>query len=155
MVLLIYSVPVLPAATAAATTTATAATAATAWLTLLCLIDLEVAAVQILAVQILDSSLGVTFARHLGEGKTARSTGVPVHHHVYVLHATAILFQRVAKGVFVSIERKVSDVESRSHLVVSFAVSAISYQSKQRIGSGTRNISLRVMKYATAIGDSN
>src|SRR5687768_6443679 len=100
---------------AAGTSAAAAAAAAPALGTVLGLVDAQRAAVEVGAVHLLDRRLGRLGGRHLDEGESARSPGLPLDHQLD-LDDLAELGEGVTEGLVGGRERQVTYVESISHL---------------------------------------
>src|SRR5688500_4470744 len=104
-----------PVSAAAGTSAAASATAAPALGTVLGLVDAQRAAVEVGAVHLLDRRLGRLGGRHLDEGESARSPGLPLDHQLD-LDDLAELGEGVTEGLVGGRERQVTYVESISHL---------------------------------------
>ena len=91
-----------------------AGASATARRTLLRLVDLERAAVELLTIPGFHRRLRVGRAAHLDEGEAAGLTSVAVGHDLDLDYFAAALLEGLAQRVFRRVERNVTDVQAGS-----------------------------------------
>ena len=77
-------------------------------------IDGQCTALEILAVELFDSTVGLFLAAHLDEGKPARTVGKLVHNQ-FALHDMTDLFEQIKNIPFGGVEGQVADEKSGSH----------------------------------------
>ena len=101
-----------------------AAAAATA--TLLGLVDVDGAPIELAAIELLDRRLGLLVRAHLDEGEATRTAGVAIHHDLRVGDGPD-LPEGVAQSDLGGVVRKIPNVKASTHL----SMSPVSFRRKQ------------------------
>ena len=83
----------------------------TAWLTRLCFVDRQGAAIEVFAIEPLNRRLRRTAVCHFDEAKTPRTAGLAVSNETHIVHRT-ILLEELADVIFRGGKRQIANIDS-------------------------------------------